>query len=153
MSKAYNILLKKIQLKKREMLIDYYRALETSMKKQSEIQLAKEEWKNLNKKFHEERAKSVIADFKIRKKDISRQLDLLEKNVIDDDEDKQRKTKKMLDLLMHKLIHEDFINKTYSVPSRSKMRPALGKYLEATREERTKKLKLFAKQRNVEFID
>ena len=135
------------------MLIDYYRALETSMKKQSEIQLAKEEWKNLNKKFHEERAKSVMVDFKIRKKDISRQLDLLEKNVIDDDEDKQRKTKKMLDLSMLKLIHEDFINKTYSVASRSKMRPALGKYLEATREERTKKLKLFAKQRNVEFID
>ena len=135
------------------MLIDYYRALETSMKKQSEIQLAKEEWKNLNKKFHEERAKSVMVDFKIRKKDISRQLDLLEKNVIDDDEDKQRKTKKMLDLLMHKLIHEDFINKTYRVASRGKMRPALGKYLEATREERTKTLKLFAKQRNVKFND
>ena len=47
----------------------------------------------------------------------------------------------------------DFINKTYSVPSRSKMRPALGKYLEATKEERTEKLKLFAKQRNVKFID
>ena len=135
------------------MLIDYYRALETSMNKQSEIQLAKQEYEDLNKKFHEERAKSVIADFKIRKKDISRQLDLLEKNVIDDDEDKQRKTKKMLDLLMHKLIHEDFINKTYSVPSRSKMRPALGKYLDATHEERTKKLKLFAKRRNVKFID
>ena len=29
--------------KKREMLIHYYRALETSMKKQSEIQLAKTE--------------------------------------------------------------------------------------------------------------
>ena len=135
------------------MLIDYYRALETSMKKQSEIQLAKEEWKELRNKFHEERAKSVIADFKIRKKDISSKLDLLEKNVIDDDEDEQRKTKKMLDLSMLKLIHEDFINKTYSVPSRSKMRPALGKYLEATREERTEKLKLFAKQRNVKFID
>ena len=54
---------------------------------------------------------------------------------------------------MLKLIHEDFINKTYRVASRSKMRPALGKYLEATREERTKKLKLFTKQRNVEFID
>ena len=135
------------------MLIHYYRALETSMKKQSEIQLAKEEWKNLNKKFHEERAKSVIADFKIRKKDISSKLDLLEKNVIDDDEDEQRKTKKMLDLSVLKLIHEDFVNKTYSVASRSKMRPALGKYLEATREERTKKLKLFAKQRNVKFID
>ena len=81
------------------------------------------------------------------------QLDLLEKNVIDDDEDEQRKTKKMLDLSVLKLIHEDFVNKTYSVASRSKMRPALGKYLEATREERTKKLKLFAKQRNVEFID
>ena len=135
------------------MLIDYYRALETSMIKQSEIELAKEEWKNVNKKFYEERAKSVMADFKIRKKDISHQLDLLEKNVIDDDEDKQRKTKKMLDLLMHKLIHEDFVNKTYKVASRSKMRPALGKYLEATREEREKKLKLFTKQRNVEFID
>jgi hypothetical protein len=81
------------------------------------------------------------------------QLDLLEKNVIDDDEDKQRKTKKMLDFLMLKLIHEDFINKTYRVASRGKMRPALGKYLEATREERTKTLKLFAKQRNVEFVD
>ena len=81
------------------------------------------------------------------------QLDLLERNVIDDDEYKQRKTKKMLDFLMLKLIHEDFINKTYSVASRSKMRPELGKYLEATREERTKKLKLFAKQRNVKFID
>ena len=123
------------------------------LEKQSEIQLAKTEWKEVQDKFYEERKQSVIADFKIRKKDISRQLDLLEKNVIDDDEDKQRKTKKMLDLLMHKLIHEDFINKTYSVPSRSKMRPALGKYLEATREERTKTLKLFAKQRNVEFVD
>jgi len=153
MSKAYNILLKKIQLKKREMLIDYYRALETSMIKQSEIQLAKQEYEDLNKKFYEERAKSVIADFKIRKKDISHQLDLLEKNIIDDDEDKQRETKKMLDLLILKLIHEDFINKTYRVASRSKMRPALGKYLEATKEERTKKLKLFAKQRNVKFID
>ena len=123
------------------------------LEKQSEIQLAKTEWKEVQDKFYEERKQSVIADFKIRKKDISRQLDLLEKNVIDDDEDEQRKTKKMLDLLMHKLIHEDFINKTYSVPSRSKMRPALGKYLEATREERTKTLKLFAKQRNVEFVD
>ena len=123
------------------------------MQKQSEIQLAKEEWKEVQNKFYEERKQSVIADFKIQKKDISHQLDLLEKNVIDDDEDKQRKTKKMLDLLMHKLIHEDFINKTYRVPSRSKMRPALGKYLEDTREEREKKIKLFAKQRNVEFID
>jgi len=123
------------------------------MQKQSEIQLAKTEWKEIQSKFYEERKQSVIVDFKIRKKDISHQLDLLEKNVIDDDEDKQRKTKKMLDFLMHKLIHEDFINKTYRVASRSKMRPALGKYLEATKEERTKKLKLFAKQRNVEFID
>ena len=123
------------------------------MQKQSEIQLAKEEWKEVQNKFNEERKQSVIADFKIRKKDISHQLDLLEKNVIDDDEDKQRKTKKMLDLLMHKLIHEDFINKTYRVASRSKMRSALGKYLEDTREEREKKIKLFAKQRNVEFID
>jgi len=135
------------------MLIDYYRALETSMKKQSEIQLAKQEWNELQNKFYEERKQSVIVDFKIRKKDISHQLDILEKNVIDDDDDKQRKTKKMLDLLMHKLIHEDFVNKIYRVPSRSKMRPALGKYLEATSEERTKKLKLFAKQRNVKFID
>ena len=123
------------------------------MQKQSEIQLAKEEWKEVQNKFNEERKQSVIADFKIRKKDISHQLDLLEKNVIDDDEDKQRKTKKILDLLLLKLMHEDFINKTYRVASLSKMRPALGKYLEATREERTKKLKLFAKQRNVEFID
>ena len=123
------------------------------MQNQSEIQLAKEEWKEVQNKFYEERKQSVIADFKIRKKDISHQLDLLEKNVIDDDEDKQRKTKKILDFLMLKLIHEDFINKTYRVPSRSKMRPALGKYLEVTREERTKKLKLFAKQRNVQFID
>ena len=123
------------------------------MQKQSKIQLAKTEWKEVQNKFYEERKQSVIADFKIQKKDISHQLDLLEKNVIDDDEDKQRKTKKMLDLLMHKLIHQDFINKTYRVPSRSKMRPALGKYLEDTREERTKKLKLFTKQRNVEFID
>ena len=123
------------------------------MQKQSEIQLSKEEWKEVQNEFSEERKQSVMADFKIRKKDISHQLDLLEKNVIDDDEDKQRKTKKILDLLMLKLIHEDFINKTYRVPSRSKMRPALGKYLEATREERTKKLKLFTKQRNVEFID
>ncbi len=140
-------------MKKKIKLIHDYRTLETSMEKQSEIQLAKEEWKEIRNKFHEERAKSVIADFKIRKKDISHQLDLLEKNVIDDDEDEQRKTKKMLDLSMLKLIHEDFINKTYSVPSRSKMRPALGKYLEATKEERTEKLKLFAKQRNVKFID
>ena len=140
-------------MKKKIKLIHDYRTLETSMEKQSEIQLAKTEWKEVQDKFYEERKQSVIADFKIRKKDISHQLDLLEKNVIDDDEDEQRKTKKMLDLLMHKLIHEDFINKTYSVPSRSKMRPALGKYLEATREERTKKLKLFAKQRNVKFID
>ena len=123
------------------------------MQKQSEIQLAKEEWKEVQNKFNEERKQSVIADFKIRKKDISHQLDLLEKNVIDDDEDKQRKTKKILDLLMLKLIHEDFINKTYRVASRSKMRSALGKYLEDTREEREKKIKLFAKQRNVEFID
>ena len=47
------------------MLIDYYRALETSMKKQSEIQLAKEEWKEVQDKFYEERKQSVIADFKI----------------------------------------------------------------------------------------
>jgi len=123
------------------------------LKTQSKIQLAKEEWKEVQDKFYEERKQSVIADFKIRKKEISHQLDLLEKNVIDDDEDKQRKTKKMLDFLMLKLIHEDFINKTYRVASRGKMRPVLGKYLEATREEREKKLKLFAKQRNVEFID
>ena len=64
------------------------------LEKQSKIQLAKEEWKELRNKFHEERKQSVITDFKIRKKDISHQLDLLEKNVIDDDEDKQRKTKK-----------------------------------------------------------
>ena len=123
------------------------------LEKQSEIQLAKTEWKEVQDKFYEERKQSVIADFKIRKKDISHQLDLLEKNVIDDDEDEQQKTKKMLDLLVLKLIHEDFINKTYRVASRSKMRPALGKYLDATHEERTKKLKLFAKQRNVKFID
>ena len=123
------------------------------LKTQSTIQLAKEEWKEVQDKFYEERKQSVIADFKIRKKEISHQLDLLEKNVIGDDEDKQRKTKKMLDFLMHELIHEDFENKIYRVLSRRKMRPALGKYLEATEEERTKKLKLFAKQRNVKFID
>jgi len=87
-----------------------------------------EEYEEVKKKFYEEREKSVIADFKIRKKDISRQLDLLEKNVIDDDEDKQRETKKMLDFLMLELIHEDFENKTYRVPSRRKMRPAFRKY-------------------------
>jgi len=119
------------------------------MKEQSKIQLTKEEFQKIMKKCHEEEKKIRTADFKTIKKDISHQLDLLEKNVIDDDEDKQRKTKKMLDLLMHKLIHEDFVNKTYRVVSRSKMRPALAKYLEATKEERTKKLKLFAKQRNV----
>ena len=123
------------------------------LEKQSKIQLAKEKYKNVQDKFYEERKQSVIADFKTRKKDISHQLDLLEKNVIDNDEDKQRKTKKILDFLIHELIHEDFENKIYRVPSRSKMRPALGKYLEATSEERTKKLKLFAKQRNVKFID
>jgi len=64
------------------------------LEKQSKIQLAKEEWKEVQDKFYEERKQSVIADFKIRKKDISHQLDLLEKNVIDDNEDKQRKTKK-----------------------------------------------------------
>ena len=123
------------------------------LEKQSKIQLAKEEWKEVQNKFYEERKQSVIADFKIRKKEISHQLDLLEKNVIDDDEAKQRKTKKILDFLMLELIHEDFENKTYRVASRSKMRPALAKYLESTKEERTKKLKLFAKQRNVKFID
>ncbi len=123
------------------------------MKKQSKIQLAKEEYQEVQNKFYEERKQSVIGDFKIRKKDISHQLDLLEKNVIDDDEDKQRKTKKILDFLVHELIHEDFVNKTYRVSSRGKMRPALGKYLDVTSEERTKKLKLFAKQRNVKFID
>ncbi len=128
------------------MIITNYRF---SMEKQSKIQSAKEEYEQVQNKFYEERKQSVIADFKIRKKDISHQLDLLEKNVIYDDEDRQRKTKKMLDFLMHKLIHEDFINKTYRVASRGKMRPALSKYLEATREERTKKLKLFDKQRNV----
>jgi len=123
------------------------------LEKQSKIQLAKEEYEEVQNKFYEERKQSVIADFKIRKKDISHQLDLLEKNVIDDDEDKQRKTKKMLDFLMLELIHEDFENKIYRVSSRGKMRPALGKYLDATSEERIKKLKLFAKQRNVKFID
>ena len=120
-------------MKKRVMLIDYYRALETSMEKQSKIQLAKEEYENVQDKFYEERKQSVIVDFKTRKKDISHQLDLLEKNVIDDDDDKQRKTKKILDFLVHELIHEDFVNKTYRVPSRSKMRPAFRKYMNTKR--------------------
>jgi len=140
-------------MKKRSCLYSIIANYRFHMEKQSKIQLAKEEWKEVQDKFYDERKQSVIADFKIRKKDISGQLDLLEKNVIDDDEDKQRETKRMLDFLMHELIHEDFVNKTYRVPIRGKMRPALGKYLEATREERTKKLKLFAKQRNVKFID
>jgi len=103
--------------------------------KQSKIQLAKEEYEEVQNKFHEERKQSVIADFKIRKKDISHQLDLLEKNVIDDDEDKQRETKKILDFLMLELIHEDFVNKTYRVSSRGKMRPAFRKYMNVKRPE------------------
>ena len=110
------------------MLIDYYRALETSMKKQSEIQLAKEEWKELRNKFHEERAKSVMVDFKIRKKDISHQLDLLEKNTIEYDEDKTRKTKKAIGKLMLDVINEDFLEKEYNVPSQKKMDAAFEEY-------------------------
>jgi len=70
------------------MLIDYYRTLETSMEKQSEIQLTKEEFKKIMKKGHEEEKKMRTADFKTIKKDISHQLDLLEKNTIEYDEDK-----------------------------------------------------------------
>jgi len=55
------------------------------LEKQSKIQLAREEYEEVQNKFYEERKQSVIADFKIRKKEISHQLDLLEKNVIDDD--------------------------------------------------------------------
>ena len=38
------------------------------LEKQSEIQLAKTEWKEVQDKFYEERKQSVIADFKIHEK-------------------------------------------------------------------------------------
>ena len=115
-------------MKKKIKLIHDYRTLETSMEKQSEIQLAKTEWKEIRNKFHEERAKSVIADFKIRKKDISHQLDLLEKNTIEYDEDKTRKTKKAIGKLMLDVINENFLDKEYKVPSQKKMDAAFEEY-------------------------
>ena len=66
------------------------------MKQQSKLQLAKQEAKKISRKFHEEEEKSIIADFKTRKKGISRQLDLLEKSVIDFDEEKERKAQRIL---------------------------------------------------------
>ena len=48
------------------------------MKKQSKLQLAKKEYDEVLKIFYEVRKKDVIVDFKIRKKGISHQLDLLD---------------------------------------------------------------------------
>ena len=107
-------------MKKKIKLIHDYRTLETSMEKQSEIQLTKEEFKKIMKKGHEEEKKMRTTDFKTIKKDISHQLDLLEKNTIEYDEDKTRKTKKAIGKLMLDVINEDFLEKEYNVPSQKK---------------------------------
>ena len=115
-------------MKKKIKLIHDYRTLETSMEKQSEIQLTKEEFKKIMKKGHEEEKKMRTADFKTIKKDISHQLDLLEKNTIEYDEDKTRKTKKVIGKLMLDVINEDFLEKEYNVPSQKKMDAAFEEY-------------------------
>jgi len=84
------------------------------MKKESKLELAKKEAKKLSKKSYEEETKSLIADLKTRKKDISRQLGLLEKSVINWDEEKERKAQRMLGVLMLDLILEDFGGKIYN---------------------------------------
>jgi len=110
------------------------------MKKQSKLQLAKKEYEEVLKIFYEVRKKDVITDFKIRKKGISHQLDLLEKYVIDDDiEGKQRKVQRMLGGSMLDLILEDFENKIYKMPSRINARLAFRKYMKIKNEE-TKKI-------------
>ena len=115
-------------MKKKIKLIHDYRTLETSMEKQSEIQLTKEEFKKIMKKGHEEEKKMRTADFKTIKKDISHQLDLLEKNTIEYDEDKTRKTKKAIGKLMLDVINEDFLEKEYNVLSQKKMDAAFEEY-------------------------
>jgi len=98
------------------------------MKKQSKIKLTKEEFKKIMKKGHEEEKKARTADFKTIKKDISHQLDLLEKNTTEYDEDKTRKTKKVIGKLMLDVIDEDFLMKEYNVPSQKKMQAAFEEY-------------------------
>ncbi len=98
--------------------------------KQSKIQLTKEEFKKIMKKGYEEEKKVRTADFKTIKKDISHQLDLLEKNTTEYDEDKTRKIKKAIGKLMLDVINEDFSMKEYNVPSQKKMDIAMTKYRE-----------------------
>ena len=98
------------------------------MKKQSKIPLTKEKFKKLYKKLHGEEKNARTADFKTRKKNISHQIDLLEKNVTKGDEDKILKTKKMLGALMLDLILEDFLNKEYGLPSQKQMEMAFAIY-------------------------
>jgi len=98
------------------------------MKKQSKIQLTKEEFKKIMKKGHEEEKKACTADFKTRKKNISHHIDLLKKNVINWDEDKIRKAQRKLGTLMLDLILEDFFMKEYNLPSQKKMDAAFEEY-------------------------
>lgn len=98
------------------------------MKKQSKLQLAKKEAKKQSKKSYEEETKSLIADLKTRKKDISRQLDLLEKSVINWDEEKERKAQRTLGVLMLDLILEDFGGKIYNESLSDKRWAAIRKW-------------------------
>jgi len=100
------------------------------LEKQSKIQLTKEEFKKIEKKVHDEEKMSRTVDFKTQKKNISHQIDLLEKNVTNCDEDKIQKAQRMLGVLMLDLILEDFLMKEYNVPSQKKMDIAMTKYRE-----------------------
>jgi len=100
------------------------------MKKQSQIQLTKEEFEKIMEKGQEEEKKACTTDFKTRKKNISHHIDLLEKNVINGDDDKILKTQRMLGVLMLDLILEDFLMKEYDVPSQKKIDIAMTKYRE-----------------------
>ncbi|NWJ30215.1 hypothetical protein HX850_04800 [Marine Group I thaumarchaeote] len=98
------------------------------LEKQSKNQLTKEKFEKIMKKGHEEEKEARKADFEIIKKDISHQLDLLEKNTTDYDEEKTRKIKKAIGKLMLDVINEDFSTKEYNVPSQKKMDIVFGEY-------------------------
>ena len=101
---------------------------DSMLEKQSKNQLTKEKFEKIMEKGHEEEKEARTADFKTIKKDISHQLDLLEKNTIEYDEVKTRKTKKAIGKLMLDVINEDFLMKEYNVPSQKKMQVAFEEY-------------------------
>jgi len=105
-----------------------------------QVQLARVNIHKAWQEYEQDTNKAIKTDFKTIRKKISRQLDLLEKNIIDIDDEKTQKVKKTIGTLMLDLINKNH-NDYASLSGRRKVGLALRKFGKAKRAEKKKKTK------------